>query len=192
MALGKLTCAAIVAGAMALPMVGASAAVVTNYGNCAADGVFKSDFSFTACAGGYDKNVLANSKDKVDSQIDALNKLGFDTTGFNYGDFAKYDPKKDSMPLMTGETIFGIHFGGGSVLGNVTAFYKFDAGDGMTAIPFATKGLSDLVLYQTGVFNEVPGGVPEPATWAMLIAGFGLVGWSARRRSRASGHKAAA
>lgn len=27
-------------------------------------------------------------------------------------------------------------------------------------------------------------GVPEPATWAMLIAGFGLVGMSARRRTR--------
>jgi len=27
-------------------------------------------------------------------------------------------------------------------------------------------------------------GVPEPATWAMLIAGFGMVGFSARRRSR--------
>ena len=25
-------------------------------------------------------------------------------------------------------------------------------------------------------------GVPEPATWAMLIAGFGLVGAAARRR----------
>jgi hypothetical protein len=29
-----------------------------------------------------------------------------------------------------------------------------------------------------------PGAVPEPATWAMLIAGFGLVGGSARRRRR--------
>jgi hypothetical protein len=26
--------------------------------------------------------------------------------------------------------------------------------------------------------------VPEPGTWAMLIAGFGLVGWAARRRAR--------
>jgi PEP-CTERM motif len=27
-------------------------------------------------------------------------------------------------------------------------------------------------------------GVPEPATWAMMLAGFGLVGWSLRRRPR--------
>ncbi len=33
------------------------------------------------------------------------------------------------------------------------------------------------------VFTNVGGGVvPEPATWAMLIAGFGLVGLAARRR----------
>jgi hypothetical protein len=28
------------------------------------------------------------------------------------------------------------------------------------------------------------GGVPEPATWAMMIAGFGLVGAASRRRTR--------
>jgi hypothetical protein len=40
-----------------------------------------------------------------------------------------------------------------------------------------------------GVFNgtvngriNVPGAVPEPATWAMMIAGFGLAGSAARRR----------
>ncbi len=34
------------------------------------------------------------------------------------------------------------------------------------------------------VSTPVPGGVPEPATWAMLILGFGLVGAAARRRDR--------
>ena len=33
--------------------------------------------------------------------------------------------------------------------------------------------------------NPVPG-VPEPATWAMLIAGFGMIGAASRRRSRAT------
>jgi hypothetical protein len=31
--------------------------------------------------------------------------------------------------------------------------------------------------------DPTPGAVPEPATWAMMILGFGLVGYSARRRS---------
>ncbi|MCG2842789.1 FecR domain-containing protein [Sandaracinobacter sp. RS1-74] len=30
--------------------------------------------------------------------------------------------------------------------------------------------------------GTVPAAVPEPATWAMMIAGFGLVGWAVRRR----------
>lgn len=34
----------------------------------------------------------------------------------------------------------------------------------------------------TAVLDPGGGAVPEPATWAMLIAGFGLVGASARRR----------
>lgn len=32
-------------------------------------------------------------------------------------------------------------------------------------------------------FTPTPGGVPEPATWAMLVLGFGVAG-SALRRSR--------
>lgn len=39
-----------------------------------------------------------------------------------------------------------------------------------------------IVRVTVGGFN--PGGVPEPGTWAMLIAGFGMVG-AARRRRRA-------
>ncbi|MFN7174747.1 MAG: PEPxxWA-CTERM sorting domain-containing protein [Thermaurantiacus tibetensis] len=36
-----------------------------------------------------------------------------------------------------------------------------------------------------GVSLAIAGAVPEPATWAMLIAGFGLVGAAARRRRQA-------
>jgi hypothetical protein len=36
-----------------------------------------------------------------------------------------------------------------------------------------------------GVQNMVTGGVPEPATWTMLIGGFGLAGAALRRRRRA-------
>jgi hypothetical protein len=44
-------------------------------------------------------------------------------------------------------------------------------------------GCQALLLDPIGVIDPPPGGaVPEPATWAMLIAGFGLVGGALRRR----------
>lgn len=40
--------------------------------------------------------------------------------------------------------------------------------------------------------EDVAVGVPEASTWAMMIAGFGLVGFAARRRGRALGRAAGA
>lgn len=179
--------AAALAGGILLFSSAASAAVATNFENCDTAGVFKAPFTYIACSGGYDKNVLNNSQNGIDTQIDGLNQLGFDTTGFDFNDYFKInslnggDVTSPPAPLMTGITIFGIHFGGGSVLGNATAFYKFDAGQGTSLIPFDTKGSSGWVLYQTGGGGDV---VPEPATWAMLLAGFGLTGFALRRRDR--------
>lgn len=41
---------------------------------------------------------------------------------------------------------------------------------------------ADAFSVNVAVVNT-PGGIPEPATWAMLLGGFGLVGVMARRRS---------
>jgi hypothetical protein len=38
--------------------------------------------------------------------------------------------------------------------------------------------------HTVGFFTRPGGVIPEPATWAMMIAGFGLVGAAARRRNR--------
>lgn len=38
----------------------------------------------------------------------------------------------------------------------------------------------------------VPSAVPEPATWAMMLAGFGMLGWHVRRGKRAAGDAEAA
>ncbi len=37
----------------------------------------------------------------------------------------------------------------------------------------------------TGLSQVIPSGVPEPATWAMMLAGFGAIGASLRRRRMA-------
>ncbi len=53
--------------------------------------------------------------------------------------------------------------------------------DNHTVGRFLTKGTGTSVDITSG---QVPG-VPEPATWAMLVMGFGLVGAAARRRHAA-------
>ena len=51
--------------------------------------------------------------------------------------------------------------------------------DNHTVGHFLTKGTGTDVPLSPGSF---PGAVPEPATWALMLAGFGLVGGAVRRR----------
>lgn len=59
-----------------------------------------------------------------------------------------------------------------------------------TAKSVSFAGVANQIVFDDITFgSDVPGGggvVPEPATWAMMIAGFGLVG-AAMRRRRTSG-----
>ncbi len=75
--------------------------------------------------------------------------------------------------------------------------YYFNApliGDGNPLTPefydFSGYGAFDSVTFFTAQrfddFSFTTAGVPEPASWAMLMAGFGLVGAIARRRKRAT------
>lgn len=88
--------------------------------------------------------------------------------------------------------------GGGGVVNGATATQTFSlsfANNPTTAVTFdnfilryqsitgSNLGTSGIGLGTGGGgFDPGGGAVPEPATWAMLIAGFGLVGAAARRR----------
>lgn len=55
-----------------------------------------------------------------------------------------------------------------------SSFYGGDAKD----IPEVGVGSNSSAFRVIGTFDAVP----EPATWAMLVIGFGAIGWTARRR----------
>ena len=77
--------------------------------------------------------------------------------------------------------LMGVSWGAGS-----TSFFYYFAPEAAT-----TAGVWDSVLFGTDQQGRLEtiitgtGAVPEPASWAMLIAGFGLVGAVRRRRAAA-------
>ena len=72
----------------------------------------------------------------------------------------------------------------------MTAFYKFDAGVNLDTFSQAFGSASGARLYSTGPAPLRPrtdglgaiAAIPEPATWAMMILGFGAAGAVLRRR----------
>jgi hypothetical protein len=102
----------------------------------------------------------------------------------------------DFSTMLYGETIIGIHWGGGvfnKVLGAPnglgTAFFKFDAGVGVDKIQideFWRQSLSNAAVYKTGTRPPPDMGVvPEPSTYALLATGLvGVFGVARRRKAK--------
>lgn len=63
--------------------------------------------------------------------------------------------------------------------------YKIETALAPQSVPDTrTDPVAPPIIY-SGVFVPPPGSVPEPASWLMLIAGFGLTGAAMRRRRHA-------
>ncbi|NVD44179.1 PEPxxWA-CTERM sorting domain-containing protein [Altererythrobacter sp. HHU K3-1] len=56
-------------------------------------------------------------------------------------------------------------------------------GDTLTSVSFATNGtgVGDVRQVRIGGISEMTAAVPEPATWALLLLGFGFVGGMMRK-----------
>lgn len=147
-----------------------------------------------ACQGYYSGNILNGSPTDITNQQNAIASLpgiftwdgdwsGLVAAGNSIGSLTNTN-QIDFGQTLFGETIIGAHFGNiednlGND-GNVSVFWLFDFGT--TGADFVTleniRGFSNAALYTTGV------GVPEPASWAMMLLGFGAIGFAMRRTRR--------
>jgi hypothetical protein len=132
--------------------------------------------------------------DKLTFRDQLSGKVGAEIPWWNFTSGGSHNPalgvydyaKTITLWVPTGETTLVIDSWLNLTLCNGTRICDFG---NTAAIRFGAlpEGLS--WTSQSGVFlsalPQVPGGIPEPATWAMLIAGFGFVGVAARRRRAA-------
>lgn len=84
----------------------------------------------------------------------------------------------------SGET-YATGFGGGTAAPGITTLDARYNDSGSFAFPNIAVGTNGYFGANALVGSQVvtQSGVPEPATWAMMIGGFGLVGGALRRRS---------
>ena len=157
----------------------------------------------SACSGFYSGNLLntdAPNATDADETVGLNDLLG--TSSPSFAVLQKIDNTNglpaDFTQLLYGDTIIGIHFGDGAPLfkeaqyhpefngvGGGTAFYRFDAGQtGLDTVVFAdylAQASSGATLYRTGD-APITSPIPEPETYALMLAGLGMLGFMARRR----------
>jgi PEP-CTERM motif len=162
---------------------------------CSTTNVLPTAFSCYGFVGG---NVLGAAPADIAIQTTALNTLGLAgaPVQIEHLNTTATNPVYNFATPLYGATYVGIHWGAGAggpgvgVPGGVTGFYRFNlAAD--ANLDFITSAFgaanSGAVLFSTQAAPPPPpppppGGVPEPATWAMMIIGFGAAGSMIRRR----------
>lgn len=170
---------------MMLQTYGDTAAVDVSYQNIRPDGtVVGAAQQFSANFGDLGKVLTAGSYlDGTLGQVTLkardgykISLLDFDFVG--YVNFAPTLPLK-VLDLLGNELVAGVYStGGGSTHSSLAVNSAYLDGIVILWGPDASVGGIDNIRY------DVQGAVPEPATWAMMILGFGGVGALLRHRRR--------
>lgn len=112
------------------------------------------------------------------SQI--LIALPSSVTAFGF-DLGTFSPRGEALDITFGGTTFSTGTSAG--LG-VPTFIGFTSNAPVTSILVSAQaGARGDVNLDTFTFGSAIAAVPEPATWALMILGFGAIGGSMRRRS---------
>ena len=109
-------------------------------------------------------------------------KLAFSLTGLNGGQSSPVTVSYLLADGTTTNTLFNLVSGSG----NNDNFEISISGGLFDSITLTTTGGHGLAAVKQVSFNPEVAAVPEPATWAMMLLGFGGIGFSMRRKARRS------
>jgi hypothetical protein len=179
--IAKLTSVAVATAAFALSAPAFAAIPPAN--TCSFSDVSGTGVTVTDCSGYYIGN-LNNAADFPDVKVLLQVEFPGITLGTAILEQDNIGTGTDfnfTLPV-AGDTVFGVHWGGGRGGGD-TAFYRVTVDSGFTGFdivsmnPARGRGtISNVALYST-----TPA-VPEPETYALMLAGLAAVGFAARRR----------
>ena len=130
-----------------------------------------------------DDSLMSATSDSARATIDGTGFNGYE--GQLTVDFFEADVGGgfDLIPWADGAPDWNnMYSGGATVITDAYVMYS-----GTNDAPHLTPGVFDMPGYQMpGNFrvtiSDAQDGVPEPATWAMMLGGFGLIGGTLRRR----------
>lgn len=146
-------------------------------------------FGSTGTFGSY---LAIGPKDQTNNQAAASYTLSFTGTAvrflsFVFGSLDQSNQVKLTLADNTVQTLTGGQILGAALPGNYP--YSTTAAAGRVSFNFDTQALKSIQFLQTDnqftfEIDQIALAAPEPATWAMMLLGFGLVGSQLRRRNR--------
>jgi len=134
----------------------------------------------------FDDGGTASGSFTYDADTNTLNNWAITTTGGSTLGGATYDSVSNpyGFTLSNADFFFGAN-------GSLNPYLRLGTTSGLTNAGGTVALLTGFSSYECtncGAYRLVTGGsvttgsVPEPAAWAMMVAGFGLVGFAARRQ----------
>ena len=147
----------------------------------------RSQFTFIGSSGGHTGFEFLAAKNPGQSEIITLARA--DGQAFDFSSFEFHGWNNNFAPSITvsaikdGGVVFSQTF---AITNTNTQPWQFaslaDGFAGVDAVTFAAPVQPVGVFALDNLTASVSGAVPEPATWAMMILGFGAVGAGLRRR----------
>jgi hypothetical protein len=139
----------------------------------------------TLCTGYYTGNIFDGNAVDTTAITTALAGFGITYTG-NLTDYVGFSGLGGANDLssyygdLVGVQVFGVHYGGGAG-GGESAIYQIDFGTG-GHLTLNLPASSNIYKFSSATRSAVP----EPATWALMLLGFGGMGMALRRDRRRS------